>query len=100
MKTEDIVKKLAELAKKNPFPTYVDNDLLKAAAKRMEVQQDRIDALLTEIADKDEHIARLEEEISIMKEDEYDFPEKDDGTGDAAAPGEAAEDFWEDMWPT
>lgn len=96
MKTQDIAKALQDLARKNPFPTYVDNDLLKAAAKRMGAMQDRIDALMTEIADKEEHIARLEEEIAIMKEDE--FPEQEDGDG-AAASGSLPEDFWDDMWP-
>ena len=96
--SQDIAKALQDLARKNPFPTYVDNDLLKAAAKRMTAMQDRIDALMTEISDKDEHIARLEEELAIMQEDE--FTDQDASfIEDEAAPEEGSDDFWDDMWP-
>lgn len=105
MNTVDMAQKLIAYGKKGYALNHQDNRLMQDAGKRMLALQDKIDALMTEIADKDEKICMLESEktileerIAIMLEDEADEDPPFEPL-DAAAPGEAAEDFWDDDWP-
>lgn len=106
MNSVDMAQQLVQAGKKGYAVDHVTNDLMKSAGKRMLAMQEKIDAMMTEIADKDERIAQLEDEktileerIAIMTEDE-ELPEEEDGESlDASAPGEAAYDFWDDDWP-
>lgn len=101
----EMAKKLYTMGKKGYAVNYQDNEHMKKCGRLMIAQQDRINALMAENADLREEIAHLAEEIAIMREDDPEdrhdgFPEDDPGEPlEAAAPGEAAEDFWEDMWP-
>lgn len=88
MTNHTISEKLWDLKKRGLFVNHQERELVASAARRLEEDAKKI--------------AKLEAEL---KEARYLLAERegiqeDDGTRDAAAPGEAAEDFWEDFWPT
>lgn len=101
--TEEMAKKLISMGKKGFCANWQDNALLKSAGKRLLQMQDRISQLLTEITDKQEKIDQLEEEKTILDERIAimlgEEPPEDETAEGTAPPGEAAEDFWDDMWP-
>lgn len=91
----EIAKLLNDLGKKGVMPNWRENELLKKAAATIE-------DLARKLGEAMEKIDNLEERLAIMTEDQQepdtDFPPRED-LAEAAAPGEAAEDFWEDDWP-
>ena len=105
MNNHDLARKLYDQAKHGLFVNYQERELIKTAARRLQECQQRIDDLRKTEEQLRERVAVLEERIAIMTEDQpgadtsFDPEHLDDGTRDAAAPGEAAEDFWDDDWP-
>lgn len=91
MNTDQMVQCLLALAKRYPFPSANENKLLKLAALKMSELQALLDA-------QREQIYRLTERIGIMADGNPAFSETNEAL-DAVAPGEAAEDFWDDDWP-
>ena len=91
----EIAKRLNEWAKKGYMPNYSENQFLQKAAATIE-------ELARKLGEAMEKIDNLEERLAILTEDQQepdtDFPPRED-LAEAAAPGEAAEDFWEDDWP-
>lgn len=90
----NMIRALMGAAQEGRALNHQEAELLKSAAKRLQAQQSRIDELITALADREERIALLEERLAIETEGAGEIPAEL-----GAAPGEAAEDFWEDGWP-
>lgn len=92
----EIAKLLNDLGKKGVMPNWKENQLLQKAAATIEDLARKLEECM-------EKIDSLEERLAIMTEDladpDQDFPPQELEALDAAAPGEAAEDFWGDDWP-
>ena len=100
--TVDMARQLITMGKRGHCVNHQENRLLIDAGEALQILQSQKDALMTENADLRERInwleeekALLEERVAIMAED----GDEEDPFRDAAAPGEAAEDFWDDDWP-
>ena len=91
----EIAQQLNAWGKKGVMPNWKENEFLQKAAAAMEDLARRLGECM-------ERIEQLEERLAIMTEDQAepdeDFPPRED-LAEAAAPGEAAEDFWSDDWP-
>lgn len=70
--------------------------MLRSTRKRIEALEREQQLLYERMIDQEEKIALLQERFAIQHE--TDGPEEEP-FAPAAAPGEAAEDFWEDDWP-
>ena len=98
MTAEEAGKKLIAMGKKGHAPNWQDNKFFIDAGRWLL-------RLQKQVGDLQEKVYELEERLAIREEMDHqgdpeidDFPPADDCL-DAAAPGEAAEDFWEDDWP-
>lgn len=98
MNAKEIGLKLITMGRKGYAVNNRDNTLIQQAGHL-------ILELLKKIDELTERVYTLEESLAIREEMEHqgdpgvdDFPPEDDLL-DAAAPGEAAEDFWGDDWP-
>lgn len=81
---EAMAQDLERVARLELFVNHQSGESLKRAARRL-----RKDA---------ETIAALREELAYLRGERYGIEHEED-LGEAAAPGEAAEDFWGDDWP-
>ena len=90
MNNVDMSRHLYVVAKHNPCVNYQDNQLLKSAAKRLMEDQRENEALKQEVISLRAKVTELE---YLLAEREGI---QDDAILDASAPGEAAEDFFED----
>lgn len=98
MSPEEMGRKLVAMGKKGFMANHQDNKLLFDAGRALL-------KLAETVRDLQERAYNLEEQLAIREEMEHQGdPEidrwpPDDEPLDAAAPGEAAEDFWDDDWP-
>lgn len=94
MSNVEMAKQLWGLKRAGLWVNHQQAELVGSAAQRLEENARKM-------AIQDKAIAELQAKI---KELQYLLAERegiqeDDGTREAAAPGEAAEDFWSDDWP-
>ena len=98
MTAEECGKKLIAMGKKGYAPNHQDNKLFVDAGRWILSLQKQVSELTDKVEDLEERLA-IREEMDHEGDPEIDaFPPEDDLI-DAAAPGEAAEDFWGDDWP-
>ena len=100
MKAGEMAQKLYTLGKRGIFANYQENELLKAAARMIQAMDKTIGELTEKVYELEETLA-IREEMDHQGDPEIDRwpPDDIDEPLEAAAPGEAAEDFWEDDWP-
>ena len=90
--------KLLRMGKKGFMPNYQDNRLLQQAGQLILELLGKVDELTEKCYQLEESLA-IREEMDHEGDPEIDEFPPDDSYMDAAAPGEAAEDFWGDDWP-
>lgn len=98
MTAEEIGKKLIAMGKKGFMANYQDNQFLQRAGQLILRLEKKNGELEEQIFDLEERLA-IREEMDHEGDPEIDAFPPEDAYLDAAAPGEAAEDFWADDWP-
>lgn len=98
MKTEDMAKALKTLAKRGLFVHWQDSELIEAAARQIEEDASVNGDLRQEIERQRLDIEKLTAECTELRYliSEREGIQEGDAILDAAAPGEAATDLWDD----
>ena len=98
MTAKEAAHKLISMGKKGYAANWQDNQFFQTAGRLILELIQKVDELTEKAYDLEEKLA-IREEMDHEGDPEIDEFPPDDCYMDAAAPGEAAEDFWGDDWP-